>query len=123
MYADSCCSVIDNGKMSNWFDVKTGVRQGCVMSGFLFIMAVDWVRKTVRNRRRGLRWRFTSMLEDLDYADDIALLASNYAHMHEKSSRLQTIGSFIGLEVNIQKTKIMRLNSKIQHPISIMEHP
>ena len=52
MYADSCCSVIDNGKMSNWFDVKTGVRQDCVMSGFLFIMAVDWVMtNTVRNRR------------------------------------------------------------------------
>ena len=120
MYADSCYSVIDNGKMSNWFDVKTGVRQGCVMSGFLFIMAVDWVMtNTVRNRRRGLRWRFTSMLEELDYADDIALLASTCAHMQEKSSRLQTIGSFIGLEVNTQKTKIMRLNSKTQHSISI----
>ena len=119
MYADSCCSVIDNGKMSDWFDVKTGVRKGCVMSGFLF-MAVDWVRRnTVRNRRRGLRWRFTSMLEDLDYADDIALLASNCTHMQEKSSRLQAIGSFIGLEVNTLKTKIMRLNSKTQHPISI----
>ena len=120
MYAGSCCSVIDNGKMSDWFDVKTGVRQGCVMSGFLFIMAVDWVMtNTVRNRRRGLRWRFTSMLEDLDYADDIALLASNCTHMQEKSSRLQAIGSFIGLEVNTQKTKIMRLNSRTQHPISI----
>ena len=44
------------------------------MSGFLFIMAVEWVMtNTLRNRRRGLSWRFTSMLEDLDYADDIAL--------------------------------------------------
>ena len=119
MYAGSCCSVIDNGKMSDWFDVKTDVRQGCVMSGFLCIMAVDWVMtNTVRNRSRGLRWRFTSMLKDLAYADDIALLASNCTHMQEKSSRLQAIGSFIGLEVNTQKTKIMRLNSKTQHPIS-----
>ena len=35
------------------------------------------------------------MLEDLDYADDIALLASNCTHMQEKSSRLQAIGSFM----------------------------
>ena len=59
------------------------------------------------------------MLEDLDQADDIALLARNCTHMQEKSSRLQAIGSFIGLEINTQKTKIMRLNSKSQHPISI----
>ena len=40
-------------------------------------------KKTQMNLRR----RFTSMLEDLDYADDIALLASNCTHMQEKSSR------------------------------------
>ena len=59
------------------------------------------------------------MLEDLDYADDIALLATNCTHMQEKSSRLQPIASFIGLEINTQKTKIMGLNSKSQHPICL----
>ena len=57
------------------------------------------------------------MLEDLDYADDVALLASNCTHMQEKSSRLQAIASFVGLEINTQKTKIMRLNSKSRHQI------
>ena len=54
------------------------------------------------------------MLEDLDYADDVALLASNCTHMQEKSSRLQTIASFTELEINTQKAKIMRFNSKSQ---------
>jgi len=43
MYEDSCCNVIDNGKMSDWFDVKTGIPRDCIMSGFLFIVAVDWL--------------------------------------------------------------------------------
>ena len=46
MYEDSYCCVIDNGKLSDWFNVRTGV-QGCLMSGFLFVMAVDWVMTNV----------------------------------------------------------------------------
>ena len=53
------------------------------------------------------------------YADDVALLASNCTHMQEKSSRLQTIASFTELEINTQKAKIMRLNSKSQDRIFI----
>ena len=29
----------------DWFDVKSGVKQGCNMSGFLFLLVVDWVIK------------------------------------------------------------------------------
>ena len=69
MYEDSCCNLIED-KMSDCFDFKTSVRQGCFMSGFLIILAVDRVgANALRNRRRGLRWIFTSMFEDLEYTD------------------------------------------------------
>ena len=38
MYVDSKCAVIDDGQESDWFDVKSGVRQGCNMSGFFFYL-------------------------------------------------------------------------------------
>jgi len=45
------------------------------MSGFLFSLALDWtLREATADRRRGTRWNFTTVLEDLDFADDIALL-------------------------------------------------
>ena len=43
--------------------------------------------------------------------------------MQEKSSRLQAIASFIGLELNAKKTKIMRLNGKFQDHIVINGTP
>ena len=43
------------------------------MSGLLFNIIIDWVMRNTTNARRGLRWKFTTVLEDLDYADDIAL--------------------------------------------------
>ena len=33
--------VIDDGEETDWFKVKAGVKQGCVMSGFLFLLVID----------------------------------------------------------------------------------
>ena len=49
------------------FEVKTGVRQGCVMS-VQFNIAINWVfRRTVEDQRRGISWTPFSTLEDLDF--------------------------------------------------------
>ena len=36
LYDGSTCCVVENGRTSDWFLVETGVKQGYVMSGFLF---------------------------------------------------------------------------------------
>ena len=67
-----------------WFDIKTGVKQGCNMSGFLFLIIMDWVmRRTVGNGENGIRWWFTSKLDDLDFADDIALISSTKGQIQD----------------------------------------
>ena len=38
MYDDFECSVLDEGEQTRWFKITTGVKQGCVMSGFLFLL-------------------------------------------------------------------------------------
>jgi len=43
LYEDSECTVLDEGKQPGWFKVKTGVKQGDVMPGFIFLMVVDWI--------------------------------------------------------------------------------
>ena len=122
LYNGSVSSVTDNGAQSEWFEVRSGVRQGCVMSGFLFIIAVDWVMRNVtRDSTRGLRWRFTSVLEDLDYADDIALLSSKLRHIQEKTNRLNQVARYTGLKINAKKTKILRINSKHDDRVQVQD--
>ena len=82
------------------------------MSGFIFVIVIDWVMRNTLDKRRGLRWNLTTVLEDLDYADDIALLASRHSDLQEKTSRLHDTAEIVGLSINPSKTKTMRLNCK-----------
>ena len=50
-------------------------------------------------------------LEDLDYADDICLLTHRFCDMEEKLKRLKDEAELVGLHIDINKTKGMRVNT------------
>jgi len=113
MCEDFQCSVIVDNETTDWFPVITGVKQGCCMSGFLFLLVIDWVmRRTVEGERNGIRWDFMNMLEDLDFADDIALLSATMNHLQHKTKRLEDNAAKVGLKLNGQKCKAMKVNSR-----------
>ena len=108
-----CCVALDNNNNTEWFDIETGVRQGCLLSPILFILAIDWVmRKTTGDRKRGIQWGLFNQLEDLDFADYLALLASNHRNMQEKSDRLVKYAKQVGLYVNTDKTEAMNISNQ-----------
>lgn len=116
------CAVEEEGEPGEWFEVTTGVKQGCNMSGFLFLMVLDWVmRRTVGDGENGIRWKFTSKLDDLDFADDIALLSSTKQQMQHKLDKLDKEAKRVGLKISGQKTKMMRINSSSQEQFTIGE--
>ena len=82
--------VIHDGKTSESFNVLTGVRQACLLSPFLFLLAIDWVmHETTINKRNGIQWSISSQLDDLDFADYLALLS----HMHLQSNAGEDVGT------------------------------
>ena len=73
------CQVLHEGCVSEAFEVLTGVRQGCLLSPFLLLLCIDWTMKQVANNSRtGIQWSLTEQREDLDFADDLALLAHTH---------------------------------------------
>ena len=119
-YEDFQCAVEDQGEVCEWFNIKTGVKQGCNMSGFLFLIVIDWVmRRTVKKGENGIRWKLTSKLDDLDVADDIALLSSTKQHIQTKTTQMYEEAMRVGLKINIQKTQTMRINARNQERIQI----
>jgi len=77
-----------NGTISEWFDVKVGLRQGCVMSTWLFNIYMDGVMKEVRElignvgvelKMRNKKWKVSHLL----YADDAVLFAESEKELQE----------------------------------------
>ncbi|XP_062566517.1 uncharacterized protein LOC134228832 [Saccostrea cucullata] len=98
------CSVIDNNETTDPFPVMTGVKQGCCISGFLFLLVVDWVmQQTIRGKRTGIRWDFTTLLEELDFRDDTVLLSSAIDHLQSITSKLEENSVKVGLKLNAKK--------------------
>ena len=90
-----------------------------VRFSFLTI-SIDWVmNRTTEGRRTGIRWKLTSVLEDLDFADDIALLSSRYVDIEDKTSRLVEEAARVGLKINLKKSKIMRINARNDQRIKV----
>ena len=109
-YQGFTCQVLHGGTMTEPIEVKTGVRQGCLLSPLLFLVVLDWVSKNAyEGKRLGLQWTLNQRLEDLDYADDLCLLTHRLTDMKVKGERLQETGGQVGLKINIQKTKEMRI--------------
>ena len=89
------------------------------MSGFLFILVLDWVmRRTVGDGNNGIRWKLTLKLDDLDFVDDIVLLSSNRQQMQNKINKLNTESRRVGLKMNAEKTKLLRINTTNQESIT-----
>jgi hypothetical protein len=119
-YDDYKCAIQMQSGVSDWFSVKTGVRQGCIISPILFLVILDWVmRKTCNNQPCGIQWNLFSHLEDLDFADDIALLSSKQQHMQDKVNRLAMHAEQVGLHINIKKTQEMRMNTPETQNITV----
>ena len=124
LYKNFQCQVIHNNQLTEPFKVETGVRQGCILSPMLFSLAIDWLmRRVTQDKKQGIQWTLTSVLEDLDYADDLGLLSSRHQDIQHKTDCLSDTASTIGLKVNDRKTQVLRKNASTNDPVTVSGRP
>ena len=113
MYSNNRCAVLNGDGTLDLFIVKSGVKQGYNRSGFFFIIVIYWIMNiTTKNHNYGIRWKFTAKLDDLDNADDIALLSSSKQHPERKSEILDNTSRSTGLIINsAKKTQMANLST------------
>ena len=120
LYTDFHARVICGNKLTDNLKIETGVKQGCILSPFLFCLAIDWIMKeSLSNRKTGLQWTFTETLDDLDYADDIVLLSQKLPDIQIKTHHVHSNAQKLGLHINAAKTKVMRINTAVTTPVKL----
>ena len=112
MHCGTSCQVMVDGNLTDPFEVKSGVLQGGILSPLLFILVIDYVmRKVMEGGNYGIQWKMDRRLSDLDYADDIVIIAPTVDAVQEMLDKLVLEGGKVGLVINRRKTEIMQIQN------------
>jgi len=76
MYENVGCTVKVNDLYSDWFDVNTVVKQGCILPPTLFALYIDDLARELNSSAFGVQVNDRNVTVLL-YADDIVVLAPN----------------------------------------------
>ncbi|VDP47328.1 unnamed protein product [Schistosoma margrebowiei] len=69
--------------------------------------------------KRGIQWASRMQLDDLDLADDLALLSQTQQQMQEKTTSVAAASAAIDLNIHKGKSKVLRYNTACTNPITI----
>lgn len=97
---------IDN-KISEAFEINTGVKQGDSLSGTLFIIALHKVIESIDQRGT----IFNKSTQICAYADDVAIIARTKQRLVELYKEIEERGKEMGLIVNEAKTVYMKMST------------
>ena len=95
-----------NGKITEWFEVQVGVRQGCLLSPCLFNVYLEFVMKEIQNLDSGLKMGNMRM-NNIRYADDTTLVEMDLESLQQTTNMLQEACARWGMKINPTKCQVM----------------
>ena len=112
-YSNISSCVINNGWASQFFSIERGVRQGCPLSPYLFIICAELFSCNVRNNSsiKGIQIGDTEYKLSL-YADDTTIFVDGKeTTINNALTSLHRFGRCSGLKVNFSKSKAYKIGS------------
>ena len=93
---------------TDWFHIRKGVHQGCVLSPCLFNLYAEYIMRNpgLDEAQVGIKIAGRN-INNLRYADDTTLMAESEEELKSFLMKVKEECEKVGLKLNIQKKKIM----------------
>ena len=103
--------IVNNRLASEFFPLERGVRQGCPLSGLLFIIGIELLARAIKNGNniKGITVGEKVIKVSL-YADDTTVFVQDLDSVAHLLTLLQKFKKLSGLEINTTKTEGMWLS-------------
>ena len=110
LYNNISSCTVNNGFSSPFFNLHRGVRQGCPLSGMLFILAVEILSCAIRSEKliRGIQVKGKE-LKLTQYADDTTTFVKDGASLGKLLELLDLFQQCSGLKINSTKSEAIWL--------------
>jgi len=99
--------------------IGRGVRQECCLSSILFNLYSECLTKETLEGFGDFKTG-GQVIHPVKYADDLVLLAKEEKVLQDTIDKLTAIGGCYGMEMNVEKTKVMRISPRQPFPAKIM---
>ena len=108
LYAGQEATVRTGHGATDWFQIATGVHQGCILSLCLFNLHAKYIMKSARldEAHAGIKTAGRNV-NNLRYVGDNTLMAESEEELKSLLMKVKEESEKVGLKLNIQKTKIM----------------
>ena len=107
LYADQEATVRTGHGTTDWFQIRKGVCQGCILSPYLFNLYAEYIIRNpgLEEAQAGIKIARRN-INNLRYTDDTTLMAES-EELKSLLMKVKEESEKVDLKVNIQKTKIM----------------
>ena len=107
LYADQEATVRTGHGTTDWFQIRKGVHQGCVLSPCLFSLYAEYIMRNagLEEAQGGIKIARRN-INNLRYADETTLSAE-HEELKSLLMKVKEESEKVGLKLKIQKTKIM----------------
>ena len=108
LYADQEATLRTRHGTVDWFHIRKGVHQGCILSLCLFNLYAEYLRRNggLDEAQPGIKMARRN-INNLTYAGDTTLMAESEGELKSLLMKMKEDSEKICLKLNIQKTKIM----------------
>ena len=108
LYAGQEATVRTRHGTTDWFRIRKGARQGCILSSCLFNLYAEYIIRNARleETQAGIRIAGRN-INNLRYTDDTTLMAESEEEFKSLLMKVKEESEKVDLKLNIQKVKIM----------------